>query len=241
MSRHLLLVDDEPNVLASLQRCLRHDGYTIYLANNGAEALSILEQNPVSVIVSDQRMPNMTGAEFLDRVRERWPHTIRLMLSGYSEVQSLVETINQGAAWKFLFKPWDDDALRERLREAFELVESQSIMRKLTDQLYMANQELVRLNDIVVTGYESHAARLLAQLTLLESVLDRQPQPYVLVRGGVVAHANQAAIEHFPQYEKNIELAALFPEGWPAGCGWIQLVPEIETDCFALVREGGSS
>lgn len=237
MERHLLLVDDEPYVLAALQRCLRGEGYTIYPANNGPEALSVLEQYPIAVIVSDQRMPLMTGAEFLEQVKKRWPHTLRLMLSGYSEVQSLVETINQGAAWKFLFKPWDDDALRERLREAFELVETQTVTRKLIDQLHTANQELVRLNDIVVTGYESQASRLLAQLTLLEQVLNRQPQPYILMQDRQVVHANTAAIQLFPLFFEGMDVAALFPDGVP-GPDWIKLIPEGDSNCFALLREG---
>lgn len=108
-SRHLLLVDDEDSILQSLRRMFRRDGYTIHLAASGEEGLAILDQTPIGVIVSDQRMPVMTGSEFLSKVKEKYPETIRIVLSGYTELSSITDAINQGAIYKFLTKPWDDD------------------------------------------------------------------------------------------------------------------------------------
>lgn len=137
--RHLLLVDDEENILQALRRMLRRDGYVIHLASSGADGLAVLEQHPVGVIISDQRMPGMTGSEFLSKVKEKFPDTIRIVLSGYTELNSITEAINQGAIYKFLTKPWDDELLRKHIAEAFECYE-----------LKFENARLAALNKAIV-------------------------------------------------------------------------------------------
>ena len=121
--RTLLLLDDELNILRALQRLLRQDGYRILATTSAAEAFELLAQNTVQVIVSDQRMPEMNGTEFLSRVKELYPHTVRIVLSGYSEVETITQAVNRGAIYKFFTKPWDDMQLREELREAFRAAE----------------------------------------------------------------------------------------------------------------------
>jgi PAS domain S-box-containing protein len=118
-ARHLLLVDDEEGILQSLRRMLRRDGYVIHLATSAAEGLAVLAREPVGVIISDQRMPGMTGSEFLSKVKESYPDTIRIVLSGYTELNSITDAINKGAIYKFLTKPWDDELLRAHIVEAF--------------------------------------------------------------------------------------------------------------------------
>ncbi len=115
----VLLVDDEPNILSALRRVLRRDGYEILTAQSGEEALDILAHQTVMVILSDQRMPNMTGTEFLSRVKILHPRTVRIILSGYADLNSITEAINKGEIYKFRTKPWDDDELRSDVREAF--------------------------------------------------------------------------------------------------------------------------
>jgi response regulator RpfG family c-di-GMP phosphodiesterase len=115
----LLLLDDEPNVLSALVRLLRRDGYHILLAHNAQEAFSLLATHEVQVVVSDQRMPDMNGTEFLSRVRKLYPGTVRIILSGYAELESVLGAINRGEIYRFYTKPWDDQALRENIREAF--------------------------------------------------------------------------------------------------------------------------
>src|SRR6185369_3349926 len=107
--RTVLLVDDEENMISSLKRLLRREGYRILSAGGGSEGLEILANNRVDVIVSDQRMPQMTGVEFLRRVKTLYPDTVRIVLSGYTELQSITDAINEGAIYKFLTKPWDDE------------------------------------------------------------------------------------------------------------------------------------
>ena len=118
-ARHLLLVDDEENVLRSLTRLFRRDGYIVHSAHGAIEAFDVLARHPVQVIVSDQRMPNVSGTEFLSRVREMYPDTMRLVLSGYTDLSTVTEAINRGSIYKFLTKPWDDEQLRAHIREAF--------------------------------------------------------------------------------------------------------------------------
>ncbi|MBL0169079.1 MAG: response regulator [Propionivibrio sp.] len=117
--RTLLLVDDEPDILNSLKRLLRRSGYRILTAGSAAEGLELLALNSVQVIVSDQRMPNMSGSEFLGRVKILYPDSMRIVLSGYTEVAALTDAINRGAIYKFVTKPWNDDDLRRVIREAF--------------------------------------------------------------------------------------------------------------------------
>lgn len=122
--RTLLIVDDEPNVLNSLQRLLRREGYRILAASGGAQALDMLACERVQVVLSDQRMPGMCGADFLARVLELYPETVRMMLSGYSDLQTVTDTVNRGAISKFIAKPWDDEQLRADIRAAFRRAEA---------------------------------------------------------------------------------------------------------------------
>ncbi|MCZ4330151.1 EAL domain-containing protein [Castellaniella denitrificans] len=117
--RVLLLVDDEQNILNALTRLLRRDGYRILTANNAPQALELLARHEVQVIVSDQRMPEMTGTEFFSKVKEMYPATTRMILSGYTDLKSVTEAINHGAIYKFITKPWDDESLRKDIEQAF--------------------------------------------------------------------------------------------------------------------------
>jgi len=115
----LLLVDDEVNILSSLKRLLRRDGYNILTASSAVEGFEALARNDVSVVISDQRMPDVTGVEFLRRVKDIYPNTIRIVLSGYTDLQTVTDAVNQGAVYKFFTKPWEDDQLRAHVKEAF--------------------------------------------------------------------------------------------------------------------------
>ncbi len=117
--RTLLLVDDEPHICAALTRMLRPDGYRILTATSGLEGLEVLAVNTVQVIISDQRMPGMSGTEFLNTVKQLYPNTVRIILSGYTDLEVVTEAVNLGSVFKFLTKPWNDDLLREQVRDAF--------------------------------------------------------------------------------------------------------------------------
>ena len=117
--RNLLILDDEPNILRSIKRLLRRDGYRIHLAETAEAALRVLAMHEIQVVLSDQRMPEMNGTEFLSRVKDMYPETIRIVLSGYTDIDSVTDAINRGSIYKFLTKPWDDEQLREQIRQAF--------------------------------------------------------------------------------------------------------------------------
>jgi CheY-like chemotaxis protein len=117
----LLLVDDEENNLRALHRVFRREGYRIHTATSAREGFKILANTPIGVIVSDQRMPDMSGTEFLTRVKALYPDTVRIVLSGYTDLATVTGVVNEGAVYKFLTKPWNDEALRHDIRQAFRL------------------------------------------------------------------------------------------------------------------------
>ena len=116
----MLVVDDEPGIRTALTRMLRSDGYRVLTAASGDEGLHVLSLNAVQVIITDQRMPGMSGTEFLGKVKDLYPETMRIILSGYTEIDVVTESVNRGAVFRFLTKPWDDDLLREQVRDAFQ-------------------------------------------------------------------------------------------------------------------------
>lgn len=174
-SRHLLIVDDEESILLALRRMLRRDGYVIHMAGSGAEGLEILAREPIGVVLTDQRMPGMTGAEFLARVKELYPDTIRIALSGYTELASITEAINRGAIYKFLTKPWDDDLLRGHIAEAFARFE----MKADNERLAALNQAIVDAVPDALFLVDSRTAQVVtanaAAATLLGYPLDAFP------------------------------------------------------------------
>ncbi|WP_332877325.1 response regulator [Massilia sp. S19_KUP03_FR1] len=145
-SRRLLLVDDEPNILAALSRLLRRDRYEVFCAGSGAAGLDVLGQHCVDVIVSDQRMPGMLGVDFLRQARAICPDSIRIMLSGYTELQSVTAAVNEVAIFKFLTKPWDDAQLLGHIAEAFRIKEIADDNQRLHLELRSANHELAAAN-----------------------------------------------------------------------------------------------
>jgi EAL domain-containing protein (putative c-di-GMP-specific phosphodiesterase class I)/CheY-like chemotaxis protein len=197
----LLLVDDEPNILAALKRLFRRDGHTILTANSGAEGLEVLSRNKVDVIISDQRMPGMTGVEFLRAAKVNFPDTIRIVLSGYTELQSVTDAINEGAVYRFLTKPWEDEQLREHIQNAFEHKGLMEENRQLDIKIRTTNQELVAANRQL--GDVLHKTRDQVQrdgtsLAIVREALQHIPLPVIGVDDeGLMAFVNTAAQQLF--------------------------------------------
>jgi len=144
--RTILLVDDEECILAALCHALQPDGYRVLTAANGLAGLEVLAQNQVDVILSDQHMPGMTGVEFLRRVKTIHPQTVRMVLSAYTELQTITDAINEGAIYKFLTKPWEDGLLRANIEEAFRYRELADENIRLHAEAQVANRELAQAN-----------------------------------------------------------------------------------------------
>ncbi|HEX8921635.1 MAG TPA: response regulator, partial [Pyrinomonadaceae bacterium] len=111
MPYKIMIVDDEPANLRLLERLFRRD-HNVVTAGSGEEALRLLEQHDVALLITDQRMPGMTGIELLKRTAAFRPHTVRIILTGYTDVTALVEAINCGQVYKYVTKPWSNDELR---------------------------------------------------------------------------------------------------------------------------------
>jgi two-component system, probable response regulator PhcQ len=116
----ILIVDDEPNILSSLKRTFSDSPYSIFTAENGEAGLDILSRNKIMLVISDEIMPGMSGAEFLAQVSSRFPGTVRMMLTGHASLDAAMKAINQGQIYRFFTKPWDDLELRFAVRAAIE-------------------------------------------------------------------------------------------------------------------------
>ncbi len=199
--RVLLVVDDEENILASLRRLFRRDGLEVLVARSAREGLQVLANRSVGVIVSDQRMPEMSGVEFLRVVKQRFPDTVRIVLSGYTDLQSVTDAINEGAIYKFLSKPWDDDQLRANVNEAFERYFMKQDNLRLNRQLTSAVDELSRINDELELRVEEKTRELtqnLQSLRLAQAVLEHLPAAvFGLCENNRIAVANRAAYARF--------------------------------------------
>ena len=137
--RTLLVVDDEPEILSALRRSLHDEGFHLLTASSASEGLELLAKNPVQVILTDQRMPEMCGTEFLGRVKMLYPDTVRIVLSGYAELETVLQAVNTGALYKFIPKPWDDEHLREQIRDAFIFYEAVIRPRKDFEKMKASN------------------------------------------------------------------------------------------------------
>jgi DNA-binding NtrC family response regulator len=115
----ILLVDDEPEILFSLRALLRRD-FEVHTAESGAQALEVLRQHPVHVIMTDQRMPEMTGVELLSRARGECPEAVRVIFTGYADLKAVIDAVNRGEIYRYLTKPWDPDELCGVLHQACE-------------------------------------------------------------------------------------------------------------------------
>ncbi|MDO6512672.1 EAL domain-containing protein [Neptuniibacter sp. 2_MG-2023] len=165
MDKSLLLVDDEPSILRALKRIFHRAGYKVTIANGPEEALAILEDHSFPIVLSDYRMPNKTGGELLIEIKEKYPSTLGLILSGYADLQSVIAALNSGAVYKFLEKPWDEAQLLEEIDQAFEHWRQENIL-PLDD---VSSDELGVVSDL---GNVARASSdlIYGKMTVMESI-----------------------------------------------------------------------
>jgi diguanylate cyclase (GGDEF)-like protein len=165
----ILFVDDEANVLKALRRLFRNEPYITYFAASGAEGLEILRQNAVDLIISDMHMPEMNGAEFLTQVFMQWPETIRILLTGYADLQSTIDAVNKGRIYNYCNKPWNDEELKLLVRNALEQKRLREERDHLSGIVRQQNKELKELN-----GHLEEKAEYLAFYDQLTGLANRR-------------------------------------------------------------------
>ena len=195
--RTLLLVDDEPNIVSALRRLFRREGYRIVTASSGAEGLQRMAEYEVDVVLSDQRMPGMTGVEFLRRAKELYPDTVRMVLSGYTELQSITDAVNEGAIYRFLTKPWDDEHLRVHVHEAFAHKEMADENKRLASEVVAASEALAAANErleLVLNTQQQQINQETSRANAVRDMVDLLPVPLLGIDpDGTVVLANQEA------------------------------------------------
>lgn len=175
----ILCVDDEPNILSSLKRLFRGAGFQVRTAVGGAAGLALLEAEAVDLVISDMRMPEMDGTEFLQQVRTRWPDTMRLLLTGYSEVNSIIGAINRGEIYRYISKPWDDNDIVLIVRQALERKELEHEKRRLEALTVRQNEELKTLNASLETKVVERTAELSIANTALQGANEKLKSNFV--------------------------------------------------------------
>lgn len=201
MEKTLLLVDDEENIIFALTRLLRRDGYRILQAGSGKQGLELLAQNEVGVIISDQRMPGMNGAEFLSQAKLLYPDAMRIMLSGYTALDSVADAINRGSICKFLTKPWNDELLRTSVSDAFHQYEMKMENARLAGKSRKANEQLLRINHELtklVIEKTSNVTLYMNLLQMSQEILEHLPVAVIGIgEDGMIFVANRMAHQLF--------------------------------------------
>ncbi len=137
----VLYIDDEINNLVAFKANFRRI-YDVTTAESAAEGLAILRNKPINVIITDQRMPLMTGTEFLQSILEEFPNPIRILLTGYADLEAVIDAINKGKIFRYLTKPWNEDELKMTIESAFEIFNLREENKILIENLKLANMQL---------------------------------------------------------------------------------------------------
>ena len=138
---NILYVDDEANNLVSFKAVFRIK-YNIFTAISGEEAIKILHNNPINIIITDQRMPQMTGVEFLESILPQFPDPIRVLLTGYADMNAVVDAVNKGKIFHYLTKPWNEEELDMVINRAYDIYRQKIEEKELTDKLHLSNEQL---------------------------------------------------------------------------------------------------
>ena len=138
---HILYVDDEIHNLNAFRASFRRL-YTVFTATSAEEAESVLSKQEVHIIISDQRMPKMTGIEFFESILDKYPEPIRMLLTGYADINAVIDAINKGQVYKYFSKPWNDDELKLNIDKAYEVYSLRKENKELTAKLLDVNEKL---------------------------------------------------------------------------------------------------
>lgn len=193
----VLCVDDEKSILNSLKRLLRREGYRLLTANSGEDGLKLLKENDVHLVISDQRMPELSGTDFMEKVKQEYPDTIRIILTGYTDVDAITESINKGNIYKFFLKPWNDDTLKMEIKKALEQYELVQANKRLQEKILEKNRKLHEINENLEFMVQERTRDLEFQnqaLELSRVILENLPMPIIGISvDGLIVMMNHRA------------------------------------------------
>lgn len=175
----VLFVDDEANILSSLKRLFRPCGYRIFTAESGAQALEIMQHESIDIVVSDMRMPQMNGAQFLEQVNARWPDTIRILLTGHAEIGATIDAINKGHIYRYISKPWEDNDIVLSIKQALHQKQLELANRGLEDLTRKQNEELKDLNANLEQKVKARTEELRQAMGFLEVTHEKLKQGFI--------------------------------------------------------------
>ncbi|MBX2809219.1 MAG: response regulator [Cellvibrionaceae bacterium] len=156
----ILLVDDEKPILDALYRFCRQRKWQAIRANSGAEGLTQLDEQPVDIIISDMRMPNMDGAEFLKKAKDKMPRAVRILLTGYADMEAVISAVNEAKIYNYLNKPWDDNMLESVINSALDFKQKEDERLRLVDEIAEKNKQLNAINDSLEEKVQERTEKL---------------------------------------------------------------------------------
>lgn len=175
----LLFVDDEASILSSLKRLFRPHGYHIFTAESGAQALEVMQREKIDLVISDMRMPQMTGAQFLQQVYQRWPDCIRILLTGYAEIADTIDAINEGHIYRYISKPWEDNDIVLSIQHALRQKQLEQANQGLEELTRKQNEELKDLNANLEQKVKSRTEELRQTMGFLEIAHEKLKKGFI--------------------------------------------------------------
>jgi two-component system, sensor histidine kinase and response regulator len=201
----ILYLDDEPNNLNSFKAAFRFD-YNVLLAQNIAEADTHLNNpnNHIEVVLSDQRMPEMTGVEYFEKIRHSHPHCIRLLITGFSDIESVIEAINRGQIFRYIKKPWVELDIKSAIEEAYKFYLATSLLEKQNNDLRIAYNELNKFAYSVAHDFKGPVMSIQAALNIIEGYIEEPSQKeLVVLTSGAAEKLHQFVDSMFDYYRLN--------------------------------------
>src|SRR5690554_6322434 len=180
--RTFLVVDDEPDILDAIERLFRKE-YRVLTANSAAEALEIVQRESIQVVMSDQRMPSMSGIELLEQLHNTRPDIVRVLFTGYSNIDHVIDAINQGHVYRYISKPWKPAELRLFVAQAFEYYDDRQERRALVNQLQQANERMEKQLNLLSIANEELKTLDRVKNMFMEVVSHKLNTPITIILG----------------------------------------------------------
>ncbi|WP_232526023.1 HD domain-containing phosphohydrolase [Sulfuriferula nivalis] len=172
-------MDDEANILSALKRLFRPFGYRIFTAESGAAGLEVMAHESVDLVVSDMRMPEMNGAQFLEKTRENWPDTVRILLTGYAEIGATIDAINKGRIYRYISKPWEDNDIILTVKQALDTKLLEREKNRLEALIRAQNEELKNLNATLEERVKARTEEVRQTMGFLEVSHDKLKKSFI--------------------------------------------------------------